>query len=70
MMKFNRLDTAVVFIDPQNDVLSENGANWAAVYQLIKKGKIIAYKMEGQTIVDSDSIDAYHMTLPRIEPST
>ncbi|QOZ10321.1 cysteine hydrolase [Bradyrhizobium sp. CCBAU 51765] len=30
-MKFNRLDTAVVFIDPQNDVLSENGANWAAV---------------------------------------
>jgi len=31
MLKFNRLDTAVVFIDPQNDVLSENGANWAAV---------------------------------------
>jgi nicotinamidase-related amidase len=31
MMRFNRLDTAVVFIDPQNDVLSENGANWAAV---------------------------------------
>ena len=24
-------DTAVVFIDPQNDVLSEQGANWAAV---------------------------------------
>jgi len=24
-------DTAVVFIDPQNDVLSEKGANWAAV---------------------------------------
>ena len=24
-------DTAVVFIDPQNDVLSETGANWAAV---------------------------------------
>jgi hypothetical protein len=26
-----RFDTAVVFIDPQNDVLSEKGANWAAV---------------------------------------
>lgn len=24
-------DTAVVFIDPQNDVLSEHGANWGAV---------------------------------------
>src|SRR5271156_3610691 len=27
----NKADTAVVFIDPQNDVLSENGANWEAV---------------------------------------
>ena len=26
-----KTDTAVVFIDPQNDVLSEKGANWAAV---------------------------------------
>ncbi len=25
---FDRVDTAVVFIDPQNDVLSENGAAW------------------------------------------
>jgi nicotinamidase-related amidase len=29
--EFDRLDTAVVFIDPQNDVMSEKGANWAAV---------------------------------------
>lgn len=28
---FQKADTAVVFIDPQNDVLSEKGANWAAV---------------------------------------
>jgi nicotinamidase-related amidase len=28
---FRKADTAVVFIDPQNDVLSEKGANWAAV---------------------------------------
>ena len=28
---FERADTAVVFIDPQNDVLSNKGAAWAAV---------------------------------------
>ncbi len=28
---FDKTDTAVVFIDPQNDVLSEKGANWTAV---------------------------------------
>jgi nicotinamidase-related amidase len=27
----SRVDTAVVFIDPQNDVLSEHGVNWGAV---------------------------------------
>jgi hypothetical protein len=26
-----KIHTAVVFIDPQNDVLSEKGANWGAV---------------------------------------
>ncbi len=30
-MQLNRNDTAVVFIDPQNDVLSERGAAWGAV---------------------------------------
>jgi nicotinamidase-related amidase len=30
-VKFQKSDTAVVFIDPQNDVLSEKGANWQAV---------------------------------------
>ena len=30
-MKFQKSDSAVVFIDPQNDVLSEKGANWLAV---------------------------------------
>ncbi|MGB9645489.1 MAG: cysteine hydrolase [Stellaceae bacterium] len=30
-MEIQKTDTAVVFIDPQNDVLSEKGANWAAV---------------------------------------
>ena len=30
-MKIQKTDTAVVFIDPQNDVLSEKGANWTAL---------------------------------------
>jgi len=30
-MDIRKTDTAVVFIDPQNDVLSEKGANWGAV---------------------------------------
>jgi len=30
-MDFDKADTAVVFIDPQNDVLSEKGRNWGAV---------------------------------------
>jgi nicotinamidase-related amidase len=31
-MDIQKTDTAVVFIDPQNDVLSEKGANWGAVF--------------------------------------
>jgi nicotinamidase-related amidase len=30
-MDIHKSDTAVVFIDPQNDVLSKHGANWGAV---------------------------------------
>jgi nicotinamidase-related amidase len=30
-MKYSSIDTAVVIIDPQNDVLSPNGRNWASV---------------------------------------
>jgi hypothetical protein len=30
-MDIRSTDTAVVFIDPQNDVLSEKGASWGAV---------------------------------------
>ncbi len=29
--RFDRIDTPIVFIDPQNDVLSEKGAAWEAV---------------------------------------
>ena len=30
-MDIRKTDTAIVFIDPQNDVLSETGANWSAL---------------------------------------
>ena len=40
-MQFNRNDTAVVFIDPQNDVLSEKGAAWAAVGDSVKENRTI-----------------------------
>ena len=30
-MDIRKTDTAIVFIDPQHDVLSETGANWGAV---------------------------------------
>jgi nicotinamidase-related amidase len=40
-MQFHRNDTAVVFIDPQNDVLSETGAAWGAVGQSVRENKTI-----------------------------
>src|SRR5215470_17689853 len=41
-MHFNRNDTAVVFIDPQNDVLSETGAAWGAVGQSVTENHTVA----------------------------
>jgi nicotinamidase-related amidase len=40
-VQFNRSDTAVVFIDPQNDVLSEKGTAWGAVGQSVTENKTI-----------------------------
>jgi nicotinamidase-related amidase len=34
--------TAIVFIDPQNDVLSEHGANWGAVAQSVTENNTVA----------------------------
>jgi nicotinamidase-related amidase len=39
--RFDRADTAVVFIDPQNDVLSEKGVNWAAVGASVTENKTV-----------------------------
>ena len=35
-MVFDRSDTALVVIDPQNDVLSEKGVSWGLVGDSIK----------------------------------
>ena len=40
-MKFNKFDTAVVIIDPQNDFLSEKGANWDAVGDSVTQNGMI-----------------------------
>lgn len=40
-MNINKTDTAVVFIDPQNDVLSETGKNWGAVGASVTENKTV-----------------------------
>jgi hypothetical protein len=50
--------------------LEKGGFKRTKAYELIDAGKIIAYKMGHQTMVDADSIDAYHASLPRIEPGS
>ena len=40
-MRIQQNDTAVVFIDPQNEVLSEKGAAWAAVGESVRENKTI-----------------------------
>lgn len=40
-LSLSKTDTAVVFIDPQNDVLSENGRAWSAVSQSVRENKTI-----------------------------
>jgi nicotinamidase-related amidase len=40
-MEISRTDTAIVFIDPQNDVLSETGANWGAVGASVTQNRTV-----------------------------
>jgi nicotinamidase-related amidase len=40
-MNIEKIDTAVVFIDPQNDVLSEKGANWTAVGASVTENRTV-----------------------------
>jgi excisionase family DNA binding protein len=36
-------------------------------YELIAQKRIRAYKMGGKTMIDLDSVDEYHASLPRVE---
>jgi nicotinamidase-related amidase len=40
-MNIEKSNTAVVFIDPQNDVLSEKGKNWGAIGQSVTENKTV-----------------------------
>lgn len=40
-MNIQKTDTAVVFIDPQNDVLSPRGANWSAVGASVTENRTV-----------------------------
>jgi nicotinamidase-related amidase len=40
-MELEKQTTGVVFIDPQNDVLSEKGANWGAVGQSVTENRTV-----------------------------
>ncbi|MFT3882410.1 MAG: cysteine hydrolase [Gemmatales bacterium] len=40
-MQFNKNDTALVVIDPQNDVLSEKGVSWALVGESVKENNTV-----------------------------
>lgn len=36
-------------------------------YELIARQRIRAYKMGGKTMIDLDSVDEYHASLPKVE---
>ncbi|MBW4692086.1 MAG: cysteine hydrolase [Lyngbya sp. HA4199-MV5] len=40
-MNINKNDTAIVVIDPQNDVLSETGVSWDLVGESVKDNKTV-----------------------------
>ena len=53
---------------PLKKALVKGGFGKTKAYELIDQEKIIAFKMEGKTMIDADSIEAYHQSLPRIQP--
>jgi len=38
------------------------------LYDFINDGRVVAYKRDGRTLIDLDSIDAMNAGLPRIAP--
>jgi nicotinamidase-related amidase len=45
-MRFDRNDTALVVIDPQNDVLSEKGVSWELVGASVRENKTVEHLAE------------------------
>jgi nicotinamidase-related amidase len=57
-MDISKTDTAIVFIDPQNDVLSETGANWGAVGASVTENRTVE-NME--RIFEAAKAKGYHV---------
>jgi hypothetical protein len=55
---------------PMKAALERGHFKRTKAYKLIDAGAILAYKMGHKTMIDADSIDAYHASLPPIEPGS
>jgi excisionase family DNA binding protein len=51
---------------PVNQALTYIGCGRTLAYKLIGDGEIVAVKMGSRTMIDLDSVDAYHAALPRV----
>jgi hypothetical protein len=51
---------------PMRDALRYGGFGHTKCYSLIKRGVIKAYRMDGRTMVDLNTIDAFHASLPEV----
>jgi excisionase family DNA binding protein len=50
---------------PFKEALVYGGFGHTKCYELIAAGKIRAYKMGQRTLIDLNSVDQYHQSLPR-----
>ena len=46
LMNYNRTDTAVVVIDPQNDVLSPSGRNWDVLGDSVTENRTVEHLVD------------------------
>jgi nicotinamidase-related amidase len=57
-LSVSKADTAIVFIDPQNDVLSENGVNWSAVSASVTENGTVEHMAQ---IFEAAKANGYHV---------
>jgi nicotinamidase-related amidase len=72
-MEFNKSDTALVVIDPQNDVLSEKGVSWGLVGESVKENNTVEnidrlFKAAKDGIRHTDPILMAMVRSPRTNP--